>query len=168
MKLKLLGITIASSLLIFTGCATTGTSAVSAKDSFAADLKSIRASVPTMNSSELMAWNKAGKEFVLVDIRTGKEVVQGTIDAHEVKKISRGKLEFAGILKNAMPSDKTYVIYCAKGARGALAVQVLQDYGYKNVYNLEGGITAWLKAGYPVVNSLGTFKKVSDLATGLE
>ncbi len=139
-----------------------------AKKEFMANLKAAQASVPTMQPSDLMAWNKQGKEFILVDIRTGKEVAQGTIDAHEVKKISRGKLEFAGIVNNAMPIDKTYVIYCAKGARAALAVQMLMDNGYKSVYNLSGGISSWVKAGYPIVNSLGTLKKVADSETGLE
>jgi len=139
-----------------------------AKKEFMANLKALSASVPTMQPADLMAWNKEGKDFVLVDVRTGKEVAQGTIDADKVKIIPRGKLEFAGIGKNAMPIDKIYVIYCLKGARGALAVKVLMDNGYKNVYNLSGGINKWLKAGYPIVNSLGTFKKVADSETGLK
>ena len=35
------------------------------------------------------------------------------------------------------------IIYCAKGARGALAAESLLNLGYKNVLNLEGGYGAF-------------------------
>lgn len=37
--------------------------------------------------------------------------------------------------------EKRIYIYCRAGLRGYIAVRILQQYGYKNVYNLGGG---WL------------------------
>lgn len=47
-------------------------------------------------------------------------------------------------------SGRIYVI-CNSGNRSREASQILIDLGYKNVYNVEGGIQAWLSAGLPVV-----------------
>jgi hypothetical protein len=41
-------------------------------------------------------------------------------------------------------------VYCKGGSRSAPACQLLVDHGYTNVYNMEGGITAWMQAGYPI------------------
>jgi len=39
------------------------------------------------------------------------------------------------------------IIYCQIGARSELACQILIDQGFTNVYNMIGGITAWMEAG---------------------
>ena len=50
--------------------------------------------------------------------------------------------------------DTEMLVYCLSGKRGSVASQVLVDSGYKRVNNIQGGITAWVNAGYPfVVNS---------------
>jgi rhodanese-related sulfurtransferase len=38
------------------------------------------------------------------------------------------------------------ILYCAGGARSALAVRTLQQLGYIDVGHLEGGFTAWTMA----------------------
>lgn len=58
-------------------------------------------------------------------------------------------------LKQRAPDElsrngRIYVI-CNSGNRSSEASQILIDLGYKNVYNVEGGIQAWLNAGLPVV-----------------
>jgi rhodanese-related sulfurtransferase len=47
------------------------------------------------------------------------------------------------------PNQRT-VLYCAGGARSALAVETLQQLGYADVAHLEGGFTAWTRAGREV------------------
>jgi rhodanese-related sulfurtransferase len=42
------------------------------------------------------------------------------------------------------------IAYCRSGARSGSAGTVLKKHGFENVYNLEGGITAWQKASLPV------------------
>ena len=52
-----------------------------------------------------------------------------------------------------LPADKEKPIlcYCAAGVRSAKACKVLTGLGYKKVFNLDGGINAWIEAGKPVV-----------------
>ncbi|MDQ3290678.1 MAG: rhodanese-like domain-containing protein, partial [Bacteroidota bacterium] len=41
-------------------------------------------------------------------------------------------------------SDKNVVVHCRSGARSAKAIAALEKkYGFKNLYNLKGGILAW-------------------------
>lgn len=52
-----------------------------------------------------------------------------------------------------LPEDKhtKIVVYCLSGKRGATASQMIADAGYRNVYNMQDGIAAWVNASYPVV-----------------
>lgn len=52
----------------------------------------------------------------------------------------------------ATVTDKTLPIYllCKGGVRSLYAAQHLIDLGYQEVYSVDGGLIAWLKAGYAV------------------
>jgi adenylyltransferase/sulfurtransferase len=42
--------------------------------------------------------------------------------------------------------DKKVVVHCKTGARSAQAIRLLQEeFGFDNLYNLEGGIIAYLQ-----------------------
>jgi rhodanese-related sulfurtransferase len=42
------------------------------------------------------------------------------------------------------------IVYCKAGSRSQNACQTLVSYGFKNVYNMLGGIQSWIEAGYPI------------------
>ena len=42
------------------------------------------------------------------------------------------------------------LVYCGVGGRSPLACQILVNNGFTRVYNMEGGITAWMEANYPI------------------
>jgi rhodanese-related sulfurtransferase len=46
--------------------------------------------------------------------------------------------------------EQPVVFVCAAGQRSAVASEVAAMLGYKDIYNLEGGTTAWIKSGNPV------------------
>jgi phage shock protein E len=77
----------------------------------------------------------------------------------------RRKVEFeSGHLKGAINIDwfddkfleeiskldksKTLLIHCASGGRSSNAMSKLKSYGFKAVYNMVGGFSAWKQAGY--------------------
>ena len=42
------------------------------------------------------------------------------------------------------------IVYCRLGGRSEIASGILADNGFTKIYNMLGGITAWIEAGYPI------------------
>lgn len=42
-----------------------------------------------------------------------------------------------------VPTDADLVVFCRVGSRSARAVERLQHFGYRRVFNLEGGLEKW-------------------------
>ncbi len=51
---------------------------------------------------------------------------------------------------NKLDKSGTYFVYCQRGGRSAEAFAKLKKAGFTNVYELEGGVTNWEKAGKPL------------------
>ena len=53
-----------------------------------------------------------------------------------------------------LPPDKgsKILVYCLTGHSSAIAAQTLLDLGYTNVWNLDGGMNAWVATGRTLVN----------------
>lgn len=43
----------------------------------------------------------------------------------------------------SLPSDRPIITVCASGMRSARAARILMNAGFKDVYNLKGGMMAW-------------------------
>lgn len=54
-----------------------------------------------------------------------------------------------------LPKDSKIIVYCSIGARSENIGKKLKDTGFKNVYNLYGGLFQWKNLGYPVYDSEG-------------
>lgn len=52
--------------------------------------------------------------------------------------------------KDDLANDKEIIMICETGARSALACEFAASLGFKDLYNVEGGTSAWKKAGYAV------------------
>jgi rhodanese-related sulfurtransferase len=99
----------------------------------------------------------ASGEPILVDIREPIEWEQHIAGALQVP---RGLIEFVADptspRHNAdLGPTRRVIVYCASGARGALAALTLKNMGFENVANLDGGLKAWIAAGLPVVEHHG-------------
>jgi rhodanese-related sulfurtransferase len=84
---------------------------------------------------------------VLVDVREDREWAQG--HAAEAKHLGRGVLE-RDIERMFPDRDTELILYCGGGYRSALAADVAQRMGYRNVTSLIGGYKALLEAGWPM------------------
>ena len=51
---------------------------------------------------------------------------------------------------NEIPTDKEVILTCRSGNRSGQVTQFLQQNGFDNVHNMQGGIVAWEQAGLPV------------------
>jgi rhodanese-related sulfurtransferase len=87
---------------------------------------------------------EAGNGTVL-DVRTIGEVAEGHLPNAFVADIYQR--DFVEKI-NQLPKDKEIYVYCTVGARSSQAAQILVSNGFKNVYNLNGGIIAWSRSGF--------------------
>jgi rhodanese-related sulfurtransferase len=94
--------------------------------------------------SELQALMKQGG-MRLVDVRTDAEVARGKIPQSESLPLHLLPLRLGGMDKNA-----TTVFYCQMGGRSGQAAAFAAANGFTDVYNLQGGISAWGQAGFPI------------------
>lgn len=91
----------------------------------------------------------------ILDIREPGEIA-ATGMIPDAVCVPRGMLEFRADPTSPShdpvldPGART-VLYCASGGRSALAGGALLDLGYEDVAHLDGGITAWVEAGFELV-----------------
>src|SRR5437867_2047691 len=94
--------------------------------------------IPAMSARELKRKMDARVVFELIDVREPFE--------YEIARIDGAKLIRLGEIAervDELQREQTIVVHCHSGARSAEAVRLLQQRGFTNVYNLEGGIDAW-------------------------
>ena len=84
---------------------------------------------------------------VVLDVRTPKEFAAGHLAG--AVNIDWNADDF-GKKVAALDKSKTYLVHCAVGGRSAKASDKMTAIQFTNVYNLEGGMKAWEKAGKPV------------------
>src|SRR5438132_3286141 len=94
--------------------------------------------VPAISVQELKRTMNASEAFELIDVREPFEFEIARIDG--AKLIPLG--EIAG-RADELQREQPVVVHCHSGRRSAQAVRLLQQRGFTNVYNLEGGIDAW-------------------------
>lgn len=107
----------------------------------------IPANLKEINAEELARWQrgKTGGVYVL-DVREVEEIAEGTV--LDAQTIPLGAL---ARMHDELDRGRTYVILCRSGKRSAQACTLLQSAGFADVYNLRGGINAWVLEGFPLV-----------------
>lgn len=100
--------------------------------------------VKTISVQELKSAIDSGEEIELLDVREEEERAEAHIGGLFIP-LAQLPLQWEQIA-----SDKKVVVYCRSGGRSHYAVDALQrECGLENLYNLDGGIMAWLAAGFP-------------------
>lgn len=112
--------------------------------------KEAMAAVPALSAEDALSLITS-PDHVFVDLRDGTEQAKTGMIPGAVAS-SLGMVEFhidpeSPAHKPAFNQDKTYVFYCASGARSALAARAAMEMGLSPVVNLSGGVSAWTKAG---------------------
>jgi rhodanese-related sulfurtransferase len=86
---------------------------------------------------------------ILVDVREDNEWDAG--HAAQAIHLSRGIIE-RDIERTIPDSGAECILYCGGGYRSALAAEMVQRMGYKNVFSLAGGYKAMVAAGWPMTS----------------
>ena len=87
----------------------------------------------------------------LIDVRTPQEFEKYRIKS--AKNINSGSPDFRKEIEK-LDKTKPVLIYCLSGVRSKSALDVFKAAGFKTVYDLDGGINAWSKAGKPIDQDL--------------
>ena len=136
-------------------------------------LKKLFSFVDGMDAEEarkFMAEHPEGS-YTLLDVRQPSEYEQEHLPG--AKLIPLGQL---GDGLKEIDKDKPVITYCAIGGRSRVAAQLLNGYGFKEVYNLKGGIKGWegYKASGPEELNLDLIRgdetpaQIAALAIGME
>lgn len=91
---------------------------------------------------------KATKDPVIIDVRTPEEYAEGYIP--NAINLDLYRTDFQTQIAR-LNKEQTYFVYCMGGSRSADAADIMREEGFKKVVDLDGGITAWEKAKFPIV-----------------
>lgn len=83
---------------------------------------------------------------VLLDVRTPEEYVEGHL-AGSLNIDWNGNAFDAGVAK--IDKNKPVFVYCRSGRRSAAAATAMRQMGFKQVYEMKGGIEEWKENGLP-------------------
>jgi rhodanese-related sulfurtransferase len=100
----------------------------------------------SLSPEDFIAKYETTPNAILLDVRTEPELREGSIAG------SRNIVyddAFASKLDTISPESPIFV-YCAAGKRSARAAEIMKAKGFKEVYQLKGGLNAWKGARLPM------------------
>ncbi len=110
---------------------------------------------------EMLNNEEDGKQ-IPVDVRTFQEYYTERIatphsyDKPRLYPLQLIEIPIFATIFNIIFNGKNVILYCRTAHRSYIAAKILIDSGWNgNLYNMEGGITAWKAAGLPTVKGLG-------------
>jgi len=99
------------------------------------------------NISPADAQKMASRGAQILDVRSYEEYVS----AHIARSLWI-PLEDLTSLMQALPHDKLIIVVCRSGVRSIQGRNILLASGWTQVTSMEGGMQAWIAAGYPTVS----------------
>ena len=127
-------------------------------------IEEIKKSIENLTLEEVKAERAKNPLLLLLDIREIQERVDlGTIPG--AKHAPRGMLEFwadpkSPYYRDWFEQDRRTILFCAGGARSALATKALLDMGFTSVAHLEAGFDGWKEAGEAIEDVSSTSRWV--------
>jgi len=103
------------------------------------------ASFRTVTPLEAKSLIETRKDLLLVDVRSPEEFKEGSLPGATLIPFwdfAKGRFD--------LPKDKPILLICAVGGRSLACGQMLAAKGYKEVYNLKGGLDAWVAQRVPL------------------
>lgn len=87
-------------------------------------------------------------DLVILDVRTAEEFADGHLEGAIMIDFYRD--DFADELAKLDP-DVPYLLYCRSGNRSGQTTAIMEELGFSDVADIDGGILAWNQAGLPTV-----------------
>ncbi|WP_257658409.1 rhodanese-like domain-containing protein [Parapedobacter lycopersici] len=83
--------------------------------------------------------------YQLVDVRTSAEFKEGHITG--ARQLDFNKASFERRVSR-LDRNQPVLLYCRTGKRSHRAAQLLEQLGFREIIELDGGITAWKEGGH--------------------
>lgn len=107
----------------------------------------VRLPVPSEGVKTIRDTQTSGERTVILDVRTPQEHTNSRIPESILMPLDA----VARDIERVIPDKETKIyVHCNTGIRSSRATKIIRDRGYKNAFNMTGGIFAWREAGYPV------------------
>ncbi len=104
--------------------------------------------IPPKEALTLIENNRDNPNFVILDVRTPEEFAEERIE--DTINLDYYADTFEDEL-NKLDKNKPYVIYCRSGMRSGATLDLMKELGFKEVYNILGGIIAWKADVLPTI-----------------
>ncbi len=117
-----------------------------------AQTDTIYRNLTVVQSDSLIQAHPGDTNFVILDVRQSGPYNSGHIQ--NAINIDYYASNFSSLIA-ALNHNKIYLVHCQSGSRSAATFAMMQTQHFREVYNMLGGMNAWLGAGYPVVTSSG-------------
>lgn len=88
------------------------------------------------------------EDKIILDVRTPEEYNESHLN--KAILLDYYRTDFKNQVTK-LDKTKPIFVYCKGGGRSTSSCEILKNLGFKEVYNLQGGITDWKKAGKSVV-----------------
>ena len=99
-------------------------------------------STKLVNAAQLRDWLSQKDAPSVLDVRFVREWQEGHIRG--AVHVEAGNL--TGASRDFLEHDQPLVVHCQHGNRSTVAVSILEQGGFKNLYALEDGFSAWVEA----------------------
>ena len=83
-------------------------------------------------------------DLVVLDVRTPEEFAAGALPGAILIDINNPSFTSE---VSALDADLPYLVYCRSGNRSATAVEIMEDLGFTEIYELADGVQAWVGSG---------------------
>jgi len=106
-------------------------------------------SAPALAPERLRRWLDEGRELTLLDTRNAYEVDSGTFAAATRLELERfrdfGDAALAAVADGRLDPDRPVVTFCTGGVRCEKAAPWLLAHGFREVWQIEGGVLNWFE-----------------------
>ena len=105
--------------------------------------------ISAVEAHKMIQDNINNPDFVIIDVRSENEFLQGHIENAVLIPNNSPDLEKA---LSKLGKNKTYLLYCLFGGRSSSMFKKMRKLGFKKVYDLDGGIIEWKNEGFEVIS----------------
>ena len=101
--------------------------------------------IPQMPVDELHDRIGEGADLQVVDVRRPGEYASGHVPGAINVTLAALERDLVG-----MDSNRPTAVICASGYRSSAATSILERGSFSQIFNVVGGTSGWINAGYPV------------------